>query len=166
MSASDSELVKRVLLLNDRNAYCGLVRKYQAEMRSYLIRLTRNEEWAGDLAQESFLHGYRRLNQLKDHSKYRAWIYSIAHSQFLQWHRSHESFESDEQQDAVQEGDPFAGVEARQLFKNLRPEECSALTLCLAHDFSHAEAAHMLGVPLGTVKSLILRAREKLGVKT
>jgi RNA polymerase sigma-70 factor (ECF subfamily) len=162
MPTTDAELVRRVLLLQDRGAYCGLVRKYQGEVRAYLLRLTRSREWADDIAQETFLHGFRRLNQLKDHGKYRSWIYSLAHSQFLQWHRGHEVFESGENVEAAHETDFFAGTEVRLLFQNLRPEECSALTLCLAHEFTHAEAAEALKLPLGTVKSLVLRAREKL----
>ena len=164
MSESDSELVRRVLLLNDRKAYCDLVLKHQVAVRSYLLRLTRNQEWANDIAQETFLNGYRRLDQLKEYGKYRSWIFSIAHTQFLQWHRSHESFESDEGHDEALTCDLFAATEVRVLLKSLRPEESSALTLCLAHDFTHTEAAQMLDMPVGTVKSLILRAREKIGV--
>ena len=164
MTELDKELVRRVLILQDKNAYCDLVRKYQVQVRSYLFRLTRSQEWASDIAQETFLKGYRNLDQLKEHHKFRAWIYSIAHSQFLQWHRSHEVFNSDDSvPEPALESNPYAGTELRSIFKNLRPEECSALTLCLAHDFSHNEAAQMLGLPLGTVKTLILRAREKLG---
>lgn len=163
---TDAELVRRVLLLNDRNAYCDLVRKYQVAVRSYLARLTQNSEWANDVAQEVFLNGYRRLDQLKEHSKFRSWIFAIAHSQFLQWHRSHETFDPEPDGEMMAaDGDSFAGTQIRQMFKQLRPEECSALTLCLAHDFSHQEAAQMLSLPVGTVKSLILRARNKLGVQ-
>lgn len=164
--STDKELVQRVLLLNDRTAYSGLVRKYQAAVRSYLFRLTRSREFSDDLAQETFLNGYRRLDQLKDHDKYRTWIFSVAHSEFLQWHRSQKTLESSESYDAIDATDVFAGAEVRSLLKSLRPEESSALTLCLAHDFTHQEAAAALNLPLGTVKSLILRAREKLGAQT
>lgn len=163
MSASDSELVWRVLLLNDRKAYCDLVFKHQVAVRSYLQRLTGNAEWASDIAQETFLNGYRRLDQLKEYGKYRSWIFAIAHTQFLQWHRAHESFESEDTNEEAAASDAFAGTEVRMLLKSLRPEESSALTLCLAHDFTHVEAARMLNMPIGTVKSLISRAREKIG---
>jgi RNA polymerase sigma factor (sigma-70 family) len=163
MSPTDGELVKRVLLLNDRTAYCGLVQRHQAAVRAYLLRLTRNPEWANDLAQEAFLDGYRKLNQLKDQTKFRSWVFSIAHSQFLQWHRSTESFDRELDRDGAHATDFFAATEATLLLKGLRPEEQSALTLCLAHDFTHAETAQMLNLPLGTTKSLILRAKEKLG---
>ena len=164
---SDAELIQKVLILNDRNAYCDLVRKYQVEVRSYLWRLTLNQEWANDVAQETFLHGYRNLDQLKDRNKFRPWIYSVAHTQFLQWRRSIDNFEPEAEGGfAVSESDPFAATEVRILFKALRPEERSALTLCLAHQFTHREASEMLNLPLGTIKSLILRVREKIGVQS
>lgn len=175
--AADRELIRRVLLLNDRNAYCDLVRKYQVAIRAYLFHLTRNSESAGDIAQETFLTGYRRLDQLKDHNKFRNWIYAIAHTQFLQWHRTQENFVNSEESgnnpsdfDGTSElgrsqgQNFFAATEVRILFKSLRPEERSALTLCLAHDFTHAETAAALNIPLGTVKTLISRARAKIGV--
>lgn len=69
----------------------------------------------------------------------------------------------DEAVESIAPIDVFARVEVASLFKHLRAEEQSALTLCLAHDFSHAEAAETLGIPIGTVKSLIARARAKIG---
>jgi RNA polymerase sigma-70 factor (ECF subfamily) len=138
------------------------------------LRLTQSREWANDIAQETFLNGFRHLDQLKDHNKYRSWIYSVAHTQFLQWKRSHESFASDENIDENHDAtsasslfrDPFAGTEVRELLQSLKPEEMSVLVLCLAHDFSHSEAASTLNLPLGTVKTLILRAREKIGAQS
>ena len=161
---SDAGLVQRVLLLNDKNSYCDLVRKYQIEVRTYLFRLVRNQELASDLAQEVFLQGYRKLNQLKEPDKFRSWVYTIAHYQFLQWYRSHENFlEESKIPDHGVESSVFAGLEVASLFKHLKAEEQSVLTLCLAQEFSHTEAAEALGMPLGTVKTLIHRAREKLG---
>jgi len=46
MIQTDRELIKRVLLLNDRSAYGDLVRKYQAAIRAYLYRLTHSREFA------------------------------------------------------------------------------------------------------------------------
>ena len=160
---SDRERVQRALVLDDRAAYGDLVRKYQVEIRTYLTRLTRNKEAADDLAQESFLHGYRHLAQLADGAKFRPWLFAIAHTQFLQWWRRRKDTSSELPETGGGEARVSARVEVESLLKALRPEERSAMILCLGHDFTHAEAAATLGLPLGTVKSLILRARQKLG---
>lgn len=160
---SDRERVHRALVLDDRAAYSDLVRKYQTEVRTYLVRLTRNRETADDLAQETFLTGYRRLAQLTDAGKFRAWLYSIAHSQFLQWWRQRKPEGGEGPEQGGGEMAVSAKAEVESLLKSLRPEERSALILCLGHEFTHAEAAAMLALPLGTVKSLVQRARQKLG---
>lgn len=53
-------------------------------------------------------------------------------------------------------------MDALRLLGALAPEVRAAVTLCLAADFSHAEAAEALAMPLGTVKSHIQRGRDKL----
>lgn len=173
VAPGDRELVQRVLVLDDRNAYTLLVKKHQQSIRAYLTRLTRVREIADDLAQETFLLGYRRIAQLKDHGKFLAWIYSIAHTQFLMWVRAQkgvetEAFSSETEvasHDGLEMADRMsAKMEAEEVLRDMKPEERSALVLCLAHDFTHTEAAEILGMPVGTIKSLIFRARQKLGV--
>ena len=50
----------------------------------------------------------------------------------------------------------------RAAMQTLPLEQRAALTLCLVNGFSHAEAAKILGAALGTVKSHVLRGRERL----
>lgn len=159
---TDQDRVHRTLFLHDKNAYNDLVRKYQVEIRTYLTRLIRNREWADDVAQETFLKGYRLLAQLQEAAKFRSWIYSIAHTEFLQWYRKNKEREVTLSSD-TSELSVSARAEVNSLLKTLRPIECSAIVLCLGHEFTHSEAAEILKMPLGTVKSLILRAKEKLG---
>ncbi len=163
---SDLDLVQRTLLLDDRKAYSQLVRKYQVAIRTYLARLTRNKEIADDLAQDTFLAGYRRLAQIHDGAKYQAWIYSIAHNEYLQWYRRQpkvtESLERELAGPQDEERAANAKIAVNELLQTMRPEEQSAIVLCLGHEFSHAEAAAILKIPVGTVKSLILRTRQKL----
>ena len=161
--SDDREWVQKVLLFDDRKAYSSLVRKHQATVRAFLLRRTRNLELADDLAQETFLQGYRRLDQLKDGSKFISWILSIAQNQFLQWARAQKNMTSELPDPGAEDPALTAGVEAASLLKSMRPEERSAMILCLGHEYTHTEAAEILKVPLGTVKSLILRAKQKLG---
>ncbi|MBU0826113.1 MAG: RNA polymerase sigma factor, partial [Alphaproteobacteria bacterium] len=54
-----------------------------------------------------------------------------------------------------------AAIDADRLLAALSPQERAALTLCFGHGWSHGEAAEIMGVPLGTLKSLVLRGRAK-----
>jgi RNA polymerase sigma-70 factor (ECF subfamily) len=169
--ASDRELVQRVLILDDRNAYSALVRKYQSQIRAYLYRRTRDREWADDLAQEAFLQGYRSIHQLSGGDRFRGWLFTIAHRQFLQAYRSrtneHQSIDN-WPGDGVVLFEPVSSAglderaEVQALLSSLRANEQEAIILCLGYEFTHPEAAEILGLSVGTVKSLVLRAREKL----
>ena len=55
-----------------------------------------------------------------------------------------------------------AAIDADRLLAALSPQERAALTLCFGHGWSHGEAAEIMGVPLGTLKSLVLRGRAKV----
>ena len=54
-----------------------------------------------------------------------------------------------------------AAIDAERLLAGLSAQERAALTLCFGHGCSHGEAAEIMGVPLGTLKSLVLRGRAK-----
>ena len=54
-----------------------------------------------------------------------------------------------------------AAIDADRLLVLLSSQERAALTLCFGHGWSHGEAAEIMGVPLGTLKSLVLRGRAK-----
>jgi RNA polymerase sigma-70 factor (ECF subfamily) len=163
--STDQELVHRTLVLKDKFSYGRLVQKYQKEIRTYLLRLSRNKETADDLAQESFLTGFRNLAQLRDSGQYRAWMFRIAYHEFLQWLRRQKETATEDVEAHYENETLSAKAELNSLLKQIRDEERAAIILCLGHGFTHGEAAELLKVPEGTVKSLILRAREKIGVQ-
>ena len=173
---SPAELVQRTLILDDRQAYGDLVRAHQGHVRAFLFRRTRNRELADDLAQETFLTAYRNLQQLKQSKQFRSWLLTIAHRCFLQTYRSQKSSQAgaglqplDEWGEGWPPDDAVDAAESLQsrtqlmsVLRPLRPQEQEAILLCLGHEFSHQEAAEILGIAVGTVKSLVLRAREKI----
>ncbi|NDC60110.1 MAG: RNA polymerase sigma factor, partial [Alphaproteobacteria bacterium] len=69
------------------------------------------------------------------------------------------------QREAEEVQNDAAGVEARidldRILALLSPEQRAAMALCYGEGMSHAEAAEALGLPLGTIKSHVLRGREK-----
>jgi RNA polymerase sigma-70 factor (ECF subfamily) len=72
---SDAHLITRVLRAGDPNAFGELVRRYQSPVRSFLRRLTRGDEaLADDLAQETFLRAWRKLETFRAEARFSSWL--------------------------------------------------------------------------------------------
>lgn len=147
----------------DRHAFAVLVRRHEARVRSFLTRLA-GVHLADDLAQETFLRAWRNTGRFRGSSNYVGWLLSIAWSVFLDAHKRHRT----EQGRLAGVGppdhtgtDPSVKVDVETLFAALDPEERAPLALCLGQGWSHAEAAEILAVPLGTLKSRLARATAK-----
>lgn len=143
-----------------------LVKTHQGGLRTFLRRMCRNDALADDLAQETFLRAFQKLDQLKEQTSEKAWIYQIGYRIFLD-HVRKEKRRRDLSDAKMQE--PEAVVEntgvkmdVEHAMNNLPEAQRAAVMLCLAYGFSHAEAATALGQPLGTVKSHVNRGKNAL----
>ncbi|MEO8566829.1 MAG: sigma-70 family RNA polymerase sigma factor [Betaproteobacteria bacterium] len=171
---SDAQLIARAVVHDDRHAFGELVRRHQSAVRSTLRRLTGgNIAQADDLAQETFLLAYRNLKTFRQEAKFSTWLYRIAYNVFLADARKIKELPMPE--DA--EGEPVAVADAatpslsrqaalsidleRALLVLSEPER-AAIVQCYHNDLSHEEAAQVLDCPVGTVKTNILRAKQKL----
>jgi len=156
----DLELVARVLACGDGDAFAELVRRHQSDVRRLLRRLTRgNAALADDLAQDTFLRAYRGLAGYRG-GKFGAWLYRIAYNVYASAIRATKpAVEADER-----DVDPPDGLrlDLEAALGTLRHEERLAIALTIGRDITHEEAAEILGWPLGTLKSHVLRGREKL----
>lgn len=170
----DAVLVARCLAGNDRHAFSALVRRHQGAVRALLRRLTKGDEaWADDLAQDAFLQAHRKLDQFRGDARFGTWMYRIAYNTFLMSLRSrHPESSLDElQETAEDEGDADLQPEETaadlqmdlaRAMKRLSPAERAVIAQCYYLDRSHEEAAYALNCPLGTVKSHVSRAKQKL----
>ena len=142
------------------------VREHQSRVRAFLRRLTRGDAaLADDLAQETFLEAHRKLDQYRGEGSFASWLCGIAWSRFLMERRKRKEeplAEIDEQASADPRLSSEAKLDLERAMARLSAEERAALTLCYALGHSHGEAAAILSLPLGTVKSHVLRGREKL----
>lgn len=154
----------RLAAAGDAAAFGLLVREHQSALRGYLRRLTRgNHALADDLAQETFLEAHRKIAQFQGHGSFTGWLYAIAWSRFLMETRKRKLEPLDEMDERVApECDPGLKLDLEKAMAMLRPPERSALTLCFALGMPHEEAAEVMKVPLGTLKSHVARGREKL----
>lgn len=175
----DGELVARVLARDDRHAFAELVRRHQSSVRTLLRRLTCGDAaLADDLAQDAFLRAYRGLARWRGDARLSSWLYRIAYNVFLS-HRERarrQPLPAEVEDAAAREDGDRGDAEApdaageRTLLQHdleramaaLSPPERVALTLAYRDGLSHAELAAVLGCPLGTAKSHVLRGKEKL----
>jgi len=74
---ADDQLVKQAKQ-GDVDAFTELVRRFQEKIYHTILSLTRNQQDANDLAQETFMHAYKSLRNFKQRSSFYTWIYRIA----------------------------------------------------------------------------------------
>ncbi|MBA2586934.1 MAG: sigma-70 family RNA polymerase sigma factor [Chthoniobacterales bacterium] len=168
MELTDADLVARVLLDDDHHAFAELVRRHQSTVRGLLRQLTRTDvALADDLAQETFLRAYKHIRSFRGEARFSTWLYRIAYNCFREdARRRKELVGIDEakwqaEQDP-QTVDPALRHDLMQALQTLPLHERSAVLLCCQNGLSHDEAARVLDIPLGTVKTNVLRGREKL----
>jgi RNA polymerase sigma-70 factor (ECF subfamily) len=173
-AVSDAQLIARVLVQDDRHAFGELVRRHQSAVRASLRKLTGgNHALADDLAQETFLLAYRNLKSFRQEAKFSTWLYRIAYNAFLGDLRKTKELplpDDENIDDAAMPDDtavPVAraaalSIDLQRAMAVLTDAERAAIVQCYHNDLSHEEAAFVLGCPVGTVKTHILRAKQKL----
>jgi RNA polymerase sigma factor (sigma-70 family) len=165
---TDADLVARVLVNDDHHAFAELVRNHQSAVRGLLRQLTRSDlALADDLAQETFLRAYKHISSFRGEAKFSTWLYRIAYNCFREDARKRKELVGvdetllEAQQDP-QTTDPALRHDLMHALQLLPLHERSAILLCCQNGLSHDEAARVLEIPLGTVKTNVLRGREKL----
>lgn len=170
MAFTDADLIARVLSREDPNAFAELVRRYQSPVRAFLARMARGDSHlADDLAQETFLKAWKNLRTFRGNAKFSTWLFGIALNELRSAARKHKELSSGEVAELPPEpAQPSAAanthlrLDLTDALKALNSNERAAILLCCQNGLSHDEAAKALDCPLGTVKTNILRGREKL----
>ena len=168
MSENDDVLVRRAQVERDSVAFDQLVLRHQSPIRTMLRRLTDgNGALADDLAQEAFLIAWRKLDSFRNDASFLTWLHQIAYRTFLaHWRRRRDHDSLDENPtygyiDSHARGSDFQHDLELAMLK-LSETERAVVTLCLGSGLTHSEAAQVLETPLGTVKTHLLRGRDKL----
>lgn len=153
----------------DARAFGQLVDAHQAAVRAFLRRLIGSYADADDFAQEAFARTWEVLHRFDGASSLRTFICGVA---FQYWRRALRSTSRRlarenayaELADTATEPPARAAVRLalRRAMDDLPEDQRAVLALCLGEDFTHAEAAEILGLPLGTVKSHVARGRARL----
>lgn len=166
---ADAELVVAAVARDDREAFSRLVRRHQSMVRSVLRRLARGDHGlADDLAQETFLLAWRNLASFRFDARFGTWLYRIAFNAWLSHSRKRrEALLADEEApEPAAEAPGAAGadeaIDLERALGELSDGERAAIAACYYADLTHEEAAEAIGIPLGTLKTHILRGKAKL----
>jgi len=167
--------VIQALRKGEEQAYALVIDELHVPVYRFLLRLSRDSGIAEDLTQETFIALWQGVGSFKGRSRFKTWVFGIAHRQFLR-HKDKRTVETVElvDSDLSDPSDLSELVEESQERARLRravyglPDPYREV-VCLAHfdGLSYRESAEVLGIPIGTVKSRMNSAfkllREKLG---
>ena len=150
------------------DAFGRLVQMHQQALRAFLRRLCGNAADADDLAQEAFVFAWEHIGRFDPARPFRPWLFGIAWRKYRErkrsWLRLVRRENAVAQKDTGFTPDPGLKLDLVKAAESLPVEQRAVVLLCLGAEFTHAEAAEALALPLGTVKSHIARGREKLAV--
>lgn len=155
----DHELVKLVKA-GELAPYDELVRRHQVKIHDLCYKMLRNYDDARDMAQETFLKAYRKINKFKGRSKFSTWLYRIAVNNCLNYIKKqkpteelYEEITSKGQDDPVQ---IFKGKRFREKIQaavaKLPEVQKAVFTLRTLEDLSYQEVSDILKKPVSTVK--------------
>jgi len=183
---SDEDLLLRYCANGESGDFARLVQRYERELYSYLVRYTGSREMAEDVFQATFLQIHLKCEQFEEGRRFRPWLYTIATNQAIDAQRRNKRHR------AVSLDQPAGGAEAddvgtlikllsadgdgplEQLSAEERrdwvrgaiealPEQLrSTIQLVYYQGLKYREAAEVMDIPVGTVKSRLHAAILKL----
>ena len=175
MSADDNRLITDCREGNTA-AFGELVSRYQDRLFNTVVRLVDNAEDARDVVQEAFLHAYQSLHSFKGDSLFFTWLYRIAVNTAISMKRKQRHVlriaPTGEGSGAIDPLDPSESnrpghaiemaEEERQVhdaLAKLSPEHRAVLVMKDMDGMKYEDMAEILGVPVGTIRSRLHRAR-------
>lgn len=165
---NDITLVTQVVVFGNKRAFDALLRKYQSQVRRFLLGLTVGDsQLADDLAQETFIKAYMNIGKFRGLSSFSTWIMRIAYNTHYDYRRTHHQTEdADTPAVAARSGgtttDCALGMDILNALATLKPEERTCITLQLIEGQPINKIASITGMTSGTVKSHLHRGKEKL----
>jgi RNA polymerase sigma-70 factor (ECF subfamily) len=158
----DRELARRAAA-GEAAAFTHLVRLHEPAVRRFLRRLL-PQDGADDVAQEVFVKAWRQRATWRGEGAYRAWLMRIAWTSFATFYASRRRHAGDDTEvpDIGAWPEAETAIDVARAMAALEPRARAAAQLCFAEGCSHGEAAAILDIPLGTLKSVVARAKTQL----
>jgi len=170
VGAADQYLVARAVSAQDTAAFGELIRRHQSQVRNFLRKLSGDTNAADDLAQDCFLHAWNKLQTFTGRGSFIGWLLKVAYTTFLQSKRKSKRYaeildEAGYAQDVQDKSYSVQSDEITDLDKFLAvlsEEERAVMIMSYACGLSHREIGAATELPVGTVKSIIFRGKEKI----
>ncbi len=164
-ATSEAELLGRARR-GDHRAFADLLRRYDEGLRALAYRILRDATLMDDALQEAYVKAYRALPRFRGESGIGTWLYRIVHNACIDLLRR--------TRDVVPLGpnvvlatpgvdrSVIARLDVARALDQLSVEHRSVLVLVDALGFDYQDASEVLGVPIGTVRSRLARARHAM----
>lgn len=183
IKVNDLEFIKRAKN-GDKYAFDELVKLYAKKLYNFAIKLSGNLEMAKDITQDTFVKAYNSIKKIEDENSFDAWIKRILINTWKNYVRyekrrkffSHFSIfesktEGDRKEFEIQDNNPspldnlqkqLENEAAQKALNKLNELNRTIIILRDIEELSYEEIVKILKIPMGTVKSRIVRARQAL----
>jgi RNA polymerase sigma-70 factor (ECF subfamily) len=171
---SDAEYVER-LQRGDTEAFAVLVERHQKAIFNLLYRMLGDYDDAAEVSQEAFLSAYRSIKSFRGDSSFSTWLYRIAvnhantRRKNLALAQQRASLLESLETNGDGSPDPAAALEQKEMHERVQTalnalgtDDATIIILRDLQDIPYDRVAAMLGIPVGTVKSRLHRARRAL----
>ncbi|MBZ4672023.1 sigma-70 family RNA polymerase sigma factor [Deferribacterales bacterium Es71-Z0220] len=173
---TDAQIIEKILA-GKSELFELLVIKYQQQLFSTLINITKDYNMAEEFVQDAFVKAFEKLEMLKNRDQFYAWIKRIAiNNAFMHFEKNRRMVDVDRDIDENNESffdrvSDYSNPEEELLTDEMRkyvrkfvdalPDKLRAVIILReVEDFSYEEIAEMLNIPIGTVRSRLFNARQ------
>jgi len=174
-----TELAEAVAIRGDRQAFAVLFKHFAPRLKAFLMRAGSPADVAEELAQETMVCVWRKASTFDpERARLSTWVYTIARNLRIDQHRRQRHAVVDGS-DGLADGEPEPLVDTaapldeqlgaarrergvRHALAQLSEEQAMIVRLSFFEEQPHSRIAHELGIPLGTVKSRIRLAIQRL----
>lgn len=173
---NEKDLIKEILK-GDSEKFSYFIKEFQNEIFNLCFSIVKNKDDALDLTQEAFFLAYKNLKNFKGESSFSTWIYRIAYNLSINFIKKRGQIltilDKDEDEIEFQIEDTKSSVweeiekEERvklinECLNNLKDFDRLIIELREINNLTYEEMSKILSLPIGTIKSRLFRAREKL----
>lgn len=162
----------------DMMAFERVLNLYEEPILNYIFRMTKQREDAEDLTQDTFVQLYKSASQIDPDNNFRGWLYKVATNNVLDWLRKKNKIKEvpiiteDEKEryaygiliDQLPASAPnfHDSLDIQRALQKLNSTHQTVLDLFYYHDFGNKEISEILGMPVGTIKTHLRKARIEL----